>query len=120
MFTDDLGMKRAAAKIVPKLLNFAQKDCRMDIAQEMLMTFNEDRDLLEKIITHNEAWVYGYVYDIETKAQSMEASRRSKIAMPWRMMNFCHKVVWSIRNTILNLCTDCAKQFVVSAQKNRS
>ena len=36
IFTDVLGIKRAAAKIVPKLLNFKQKPCRMDIAQEML------------------------------------------------------------------------------------
>ena len=33
-FTDVLGMKLAAAKIVPKLLNFEQKQHRMDIAQD--------------------------------------------------------------------------------------
>ena len=33
IFTDVLGMKRAAPKIVPKLLNFEQKQLRMDIAQ---------------------------------------------------------------------------------------
>ena len=31
-----LGMKRAAAQIVPKLLNFEQKQPRMDIAQKMV------------------------------------------------------------------------------------
>ena len=36
IFTDVLGIKRAAAKIVPKLLNFKQKPCRMDIAQKMV------------------------------------------------------------------------------------
>ena len=60
-------MKRAAAKIVPKLLNFEQKQHRMDIAQEMLTTFNNDPDLLKRVITTDESWVYGY--DIETKAQ---------------------------------------------------
>ena len=30
-FTDVLGMKRAAAKIVLKLQNFEQKQCRMNI-----------------------------------------------------------------------------------------
>ena len=45
-----LGMKRAAAKIVPKLLNFEQKQCRMDIAQEMLTTLNDDPDLLKEVI----------------------------------------------------------------------
>ena len=52
-------MKRSTTKIVRKLLNFEQKQCRMDIAQESLTT----------VITGDESWVYGY--DIETKAQSL-------------------------------------------------
>ena len=32
IFMDVLGMKCAAAKIVSKILNFEQKQCRMDIA----------------------------------------------------------------------------------------
>ena len=35
-------MKRAAMKIVPKLLNFKQKQSPMGIAQEMLTAFNYD------------------------------------------------------------------------------
>ena len=61
-------MKRSTAKIVPKLLNFEQKERR--IAQEMLTMFNDDPDLLKKVITGDESWVYGY--DIETKAKSMQ------------------------------------------------
>ena len=49
-------MKHAAAKIEYKQL-------RMDNAQKMLTTFNDDPNLLKK--SHN--WVYGY--DIETNAQ---------------------------------------------------
>ena len=44
-------MKHAAVKIVPKLLNFEQKQSCMDIAQEMLATFNDNQDLLKKVIT---------------------------------------------------------------------
>ena len=62
ILTDFVGIKSAAAKIVPKLINFEQKQGRMDIGQEMLTTFNE------KVITVNESWVYGY--DSESKAQS--------------------------------------------------
>ena len=40
----------------------------------------------------------------------------SSIAMAWFIMNSCHKVVRSIRNTTLKLCADCAKQFVRNAQ----
>ena len=40
ILADVLDMKRAADKIVPKLLNFEQKQHRMDIAQDMLTMFN--------------------------------------------------------------------------------
>ena len=65
-----LGMKHAAAKIVLKLLHFEQKQRRIDFAQDMLKTFNDDPDLLKKGITDDESRMYGYV--IETKAQSSQ------------------------------------------------
>ena len=61
-------MKRAAVKIFPKLIHFEQKHHLINIAQEMLTTFNDYPDLLKKVITGDESWMYGY--DIETKAQS--------------------------------------------------
>ena len=63
-------MKRAPANIVSKLLNFEQKQRRMNIVQEMLTTFSGDSYLLKKVITGDESAVYGY--DIETKAQSSQ------------------------------------------------
>ena len=48
-------MKRAAAKIIANLLNFEQKQRRMDIAQEMLTTFSDDFDLIKKVITGYES-----------------------------------------------------------------
>ena len=57
----------------------------------------------------------------------MEASRRTNTekstsssvnVMDLNTVFFdCHKIVWSIRNTTLKVCTDCAKQFVRNAQK---
>ena len=38
----------------------------MDIAQQMLTTFGNNLDLLKKVITGDESWVYGY--DTEIKA----------------------------------------------------
>ena len=61
------------AKIVPKLLNFEQKQLCMAIAQEILMTFNDNPDLLQKVITGDESCVYGY--NIETKAQPSQWKR---------------------------------------------
>ena len=59
-----------ASKFVPKSLNFDQKTRFMTIAQEMLNDVNDDPDLLERAITGDESWVYGY--DVETKAQSSQ------------------------------------------------
>ena len=56
-FYEFLGMKRATVKIVPKLQNFDQKQRRMDLAQEMLMTFNDDPHLLKKVIIGGESWL---------------------------------------------------------------
>ena len=62
-FMDVLGVKRAAAaKIITKLLHFEQKQGRMDIAREMLTTFNDNPDLLKKVTTGEDG------YDIKTKA----------------------------------------------------
>ena len=69
IFVDVLGMKHAAVKIVPKFQNSRQKQSRLvDIAQEMLTTFNGDPDLLKKALTSDESWMHGY--DIEIRVQS--------------------------------------------------
>ncbi|UYV72636.1 hypothetical protein LAZ67_10000122 [Cordylochernes scorpioides] len=70
IFINDLGMRRVAAKFVPKLLNCDQKQHRMNIANEMLDSVRDDPNLLQRVITGGEAWVYGY--DVETKAQSSQ------------------------------------------------
>ncbi|UYV76739.1 hypothetical protein LAZ67_14001920 [Cordylochernes scorpioides] len=70
IFINDLGMRRVAAKFVPKLLNCDQKQHRMNIANEMLDSVRDDPILLQRVITGDEAWVYGY--DVETKAQSSQ------------------------------------------------
>ena len=50
IFMDVLVIKRAAAKIVPKLLNFWQTQRRLDIAQEMLASFNGNPDVIKKVL----------------------------------------------------------------------
>ena len=67
---------------VPKLLNFEQKQRRMEVAPESRNEINDDAELLKRIITGEETWVYGY--DVETKSQSSQwrhsGSPRSKKA----------------------------------------
>ncbi|UYV61439.1 SETMAR, partial [Cordylochernes scorpioides] len=70
IFINDLAMRRVAAKFVPKLLNCDQKQHRMNIANEMLDSVRDDPNLLQRVITGDEAWVHGY--DVETKAQSSQ------------------------------------------------
>lgn len=70
IITNSLGMSRVAAKFVPKLLNFDQKQHRINIAQELLDSVRDDPNLLQRVITGDESWVYGY--DVETKAQSSQ------------------------------------------------
>ena len=48
IFMDVLVMKRAAVKIVSKLLNFELKQRLMDIAQEMLTPFNDQIQISSK------------------------------------------------------------------------
>ncbi|UYV74009.1 hypothetical protein LAZ67_11001809 [Cordylochernes scorpioides] len=70
IFINDLSMRRVAAKFVPKLLNCDQKQHLMNIANEMLDSVRDDPNLLQRVITGDEAWVDGY--DVETKAQSSQ------------------------------------------------
>ena len=64
IFTNDLGMRRVAAKFVPKLLNFDQKQHRINIAKELLDSVRDDPNLLQRVITGDESWVYGYSYSV--------------------------------------------------------
>ncbi|UYV79961.1 hypothetical protein LAZ67_18001198 [Cordylochernes scorpioides] len=56
IFINNLGMRRVAAKFVPKLLNCNQKQHRMNIANEMLDSVRDDPNLLQRVITSDEAW----------------------------------------------------------------
>ena len=68
-------MKRVAARLVPKDLNFLQKEPRVEVAKEMLANVANDLTFIKRIITGDETWVYEY--DVETAQQSSE----------WRVKN---------------------------------
>jgi hypothetical protein len=70
ILTDILQMARVSARIVPKELNFLQKQRRMDVANEMLSVVQNDSTFMKRIITGDETWVYEY--DMETEQQSSE------------------------------------------------
>ncbi|XP_029941109.1 uncharacterized protein LOC115383163 isoform X4 [Salarias fasciatus] len=67
---EDLGLRRVAAKMVPRFLTTEQKQARVDMCQELKRQLEDDGGLFEKIITGDEIWCYGY--DPETKQQSTQ------------------------------------------------
>ena len=50
------------------MVNCEQKKRRMDIAQAVVTTFNNDPYFIKKVVTGDESCVYDY--DIESKVQS--------------------------------------------------
>ncbi|XP_013793529.1 histone-lysine N-methyltransferase SETMAR-like [Limulus polyphemus] len=57
IITEDLAMKKVAAKFVPKLLTVEQKELRVEVSQDMLDSTNSDPDFMNTINTGDESWV---------------------------------------------------------------
>ena len=60
ILVNDLGLRRVAAKLVPKDLNVMQKRDRVDFAKDMLSKVDSDPSFIERIITGDETWIYEY------------------------------------------------------------
>lgn len=70
ILTENLGMRRVAAKFVPRLLSVDQKQRRVDVCSELRETSENDPTFISRVITGDESWFYGY--DPETKQQSSQ------------------------------------------------
>lgn len=70
ILTENLKMRRIAAKFVPRLLTTDQKQRRLDVCSELRELERTDPSFLSRIITGDESWCYGY--DPETKQQSSQ------------------------------------------------
>jgi len=55
ILTEELHMKRVAAKFVPRLLSEEQRASRLDVCREMKDQLKTDPDILSKIITGDES-----------------------------------------------------------------
>ncbi|XP_011263146.2 uncharacterized protein LOC105255530 [Camponotus floridanus] len=64
---DILGLKRVKSRLVPKNLNFFEKERRINICKEMLSDY---QSVMKRIITGDETWIYAY--DPKTTDQSSE------------------------------------------------
>ncbi|XP_023701373.1 uncharacterized protein LOC111861214 [Cryptotermes secundus] len=67
---DELNMRKACAKLVPKLLTDEQKANRVLIASELKERVEIEPHYLDCVITGDETWTFEY--DLETKRQSAE------------------------------------------------
>jgi len=74
ILTEELGMRKICAKIVPRNLTQQQRDARVSISAELLEQVEADPDLMEQVIIGDESRFFQY--DPETKRQSLE--RHSK------------------------------------------
>ena len=63
-------MRRVAARLVPKELNFLQKEHRKQVAEDMLEQANSDPTFMKHIITGGETWVYEFA--MQTIQQASE------------------------------------------------
>ena len=75
ILTDNLHMRKICAKLVPKNLSVEQKANWLEICQDLLGRFEIESNVLHKVITGDEPWVFDY--DPETKRQSEEWHTRS-------------------------------------------
>ena len=70
IITEDLGMRKVCAKMVPRLLNDGQKENRVQVCQDILKQLEITPDLLSRVVTGDELWIFEY--DPLTKRQSLE------------------------------------------------
>ena len=70
IITEDLVMRKNCAKMVPSLVNEGQKERRVQVCQDILELLETEPNLLKRVVTGNESWIFEY--DPLTKRQSLE------------------------------------------------
>jgi len=70
ILTEELGMRKICAEMMPRNLTEQQRDMQVSICAELLEQVEADQELLEGVITGDECWFFQY--DPETKCQSLE------------------------------------------------
>ena len=70
IITQDLGIRKVCAKMVPRLLKDGQKENRVQVCQDILKQLEITPDLLSRVVTSDESGIFEY--DPLTKRQSLE------------------------------------------------
>jgi histone-lysine N-methyltransferase SETMAR len=70
ILTEDLGMRKVSAKMVPHILSDDQKQRRLDVCSDLSRQLAKGKNFLDGVISGDESWCFQY--DPETKRQSMQ------------------------------------------------
>ena len=76
ILVDILGMRRVATRLVPKDLNFLQKQYREQVSLDILNRANSDPIFMERIIASDETSVYEF--DMQTGQQPLKWRTKDK------------------------------------------
>ena len=57
---EDLGMRKICAKMVPRLLNAGQEKRHVQVCQDILEQLETEANLLKRVVTGDESWIFGY------------------------------------------------------------
>ena len=94
IITEDLGMRKICAKMVPRLLNERQKERLVQVCQDILEQLETEPNLLKRVVTGDESRIFEY--DPFTKWQSLEwKSALSPRTIKARVFKYKTKVMLS-------------------------
>jgi len=99
-----LGLRRVAAKLIPKELNFIQKRDRVVIAKHMISKAESDPTFIKRIITGDETWVYEYDMQSRHQASEWKTSNEPRPKKPHRFQSK-KKAMLTVFNGLQRYCT---------------
>ena len=60
IITEDLGMRKICAKMIPRLLNEGQKERRVQVCPDILEQLETEPNLLKRVVTGDESGIFEY------------------------------------------------------------
>ena len=74
ILSEELQMKRVAAKFVPHMLMADQRQSQVDASRELKEHLDMDPDLFSKVITGDESWCYAYNPEMKQQSSQWKSS----------------------------------------------
>ena len=84
IFTEDLYFRKLFAKLLPENFSDEQEDNRLLVFRDILDRVTSEPDILQRVITGDETWVFEYVPTTKrqsTEWHTSESSRPQKVRM---------------------------------------